>query len=708
MKRYVTCPFAAARLMRLPLPPPSPQLPQLPVRQPPSPPSPQLPPCTNMPKPFASLSALGYPEDCRADGLSQGAALIAMLFGSASGGSTEAGICALTMSEFALMAQAGGPFVIPAGLASTDPFAAMCPEACSAHGVFAPGCTPPSSPPSLTSPHPPPSLPSPPPQPPQSPRVRLPPSPQLPPCTIPSALVLTGPSQLGANGQRNDSWCFQVVLQGAAALGLFGKKLSDSAAQLCALPMSEFASIGAQASGEEFIQLKNMALTDPFAAVCPKTCGAYGVYAPGCSPPSSAPSQPPQPPPQPPKPPTSQPPRPPPSLLPQTSSQETSPPLALWALLPLCLLLIAAFVLLYIRRLSRNRTNAVLERDRAHADLQMSVHVNHKLQRAFREAQGQVDAQQVQTQADDCSSLPDSVPARRSASLTVAPASLPPGPPSSSADQSEVEQEAVRKEPLGCAVAGRKHWLASRSSAASSVAAPRAPSTPSAAPPPSAASTSASHLAQGPSLAYGVPPALPLIVAHSRPSPAPFRAASSAPPKRPAPPASAAAPPAKKVNSNPYVVFCREQRPLLPRSLRNPEREWTLGQMWKALSEAERARYSIGRTPVPATAPAHASAPASAPGHSSALVPSPAPRFECNWNLALARMPSAAEAIPTPNATPSEPRGPPTVPTPLAPLTPLTPVTPLASSVASISSAAPTRSACTGLELLSTVALDHK
>ena len=221
MKRYVTCPFAAARLMRLPLLPPSAQLPQLPVRQPPSPPSPQLPqlpvrqppsppppqspqsprvhlpqlpPCTD--KPFATLSALGFPGNCTA-GLSKGAGLFGILSSSVvalSGGSAEAGVCALTMASLS---------------------------------VFGP---------------------------------------------------------LTRNAIRNA------------------------------------------------IRDTTLASTDPFATVCPEACGAYGVYAPGCSPPSSKPSQPPQPPPQPPKPPTSQQPRPPPSLQPQTSSQETSPPLALWAL----------------------------------------------------------------------------------------------------------------------------------------------------------------------------------------------------------------------------------------------------------------------------------------------------------------------------------------------------------------------------------------
>jgi hypothetical protein len=48
-------------------------------------------------------------------------------------------------------------------------------------------------------------------------------------------------------------------------------------------------------------------------------------------------------------------------------------PEALWALLPLCVLLVAALVLLF-RRILRDRANAALSRDRAHVDLQMMVH----------------------------------------------------------------------------------------------------------------------------------------------------------------------------------------------------------------------------------------------------------------------------------------------------------------------------------------------
>ena len=100
---------------------------------------------------------------------------------------------------------------------------------------------------------------------------------------------------------------------------------------------------------------------------------------------------------------------------------------------------------------------------------------------------------------------------------------------------------------------------------------------------------------------HKVPPAPPFNLAASSSSAPVFnlaassslgplhRATSSAPTKKRAPPGSAAAP--KKVYSNPYTVFCQEQRPLLPRSLRNSQREWTLGQMWKSLPDEEKAKY---------------------------------------------------------------------------------------------------------------------
>lgn len=50
------------------------------------------------------------------------------------------------------------------------------------------------------------------------------------------------------------------------------------------------------------------------------------------------------------------------------------------------------------------------------------------------------------------------------------------------------------------------------------------------------------------------------------------------PPGKPPPArAPAPAPPAQKATTNPYVAFCREQRPFLPTDLRNAEREQTLG-----------------------------------------------------------------------------------------------------------------------------------
>eukprot|EP00964_Phaeocystis_antarctica_P164507 scaffold142764_cov133-Phaeocystis_antarctica.AAC.1 len=77
----------------------------------------------------------------------------------------------------------------------------------------------------------------------------------------------------------------------------------------------------------------------------------------------------------------------------------------------------------------------------------------------------------------------------------------------------------------------------------------------------------------------------------------------SASSKRPAPPESAAAPRAKRAYKTPYTVFCQEQRPHLPTSLHNAEREKTLGQMWKKLSAAEKAKYKPVLVPAPPPAP---------------------------------------------------------------------------------------------------------
>ena len=53
--------------------------------------------------------------------------------------------------------------------------------------------------------------------------------------------------------------------------------------------------------------------------------------------------------------------------------------------------------------------------------------------------------------------------------------------------------------------------------------------------------------------------------------------------------------------SSPYVVFSREQRPLLPARLTNSDREKLLGQNWKKLSEVGRAAYKRGLTKLPSS-----------------------------------------------------------------------------------------------------------
>eukprot|EP00964_Phaeocystis_antarctica_P098827 scaffold64785_cov50-Phaeocystis_antarctica.AAC.2 len=79
-----------------------------------------------------------------------------------------------------------------------------------------------------------------------------------------------------------------------------------------------------------------------------------------------------------------------------------------------------------------------------------------------------------------------------------------------------------------------------------------------------------------------------------------------APPKRAAPPESASAPSAKRTFRSPYHEFCQDQRPHLPLGMAGRDREKLLalfpapchapGQRWKALPEAEKARYKAGLT----------------------------------------------------------------------------------------------------------------
>ena len=51
--------------------------------------------------------------------------------------------------------------------------------------------------------------------------------------------------------------------------------------------------------------------------------------------------------------------------------------------------------------------------------------------------------------------------------------------------------------------------------------------------------------------------------------------------------------------TSPYHEFSREQRPLLPASLNNADRERAIGQRWKELSTAEKAAYKQGLTLLP-------------------------------------------------------------------------------------------------------------
>ena len=129
--------------------------------------------------------------------------------------------------------------------------------------------------------------------------------------------------------------------------------------------------------------------------------------------------------PSPPSLPPPSPPTPPPSSPTASSEDKTNSQGVPWVLsVSLSVLLVVAVVLLVLgysrhSRISRDRANLRISRDRANLDLQM---ISHQVQI------------RVQTKADDSASLPDSLPAKRPLSLAnTRTASLPPGPPSSSA-----------------------------------------------------------------------------------------------------------------------------------------------------------------------------------------------------------------------------------------------------------------------------------
>ena len=124
------------------------------------------------------------------------------------------------------------------------------------------------------------------------------------------------------------------------------------------------------------------------------------------------------------------------------ANSQGAPSVPLWlvllVVLVLVVLLFVVLIVLCYRRMSRNHVNLRISRDRANLDLQM---ISHQVQI------------RVQTQSDGSVSLPDSLPAKWSMSLAKAPtASLPPGPPSSSAGQSVAEREVTRPGAAGSGV----------------------------------------------------------------------------------------------------------------------------------------------------------------------------------------------------------------------------------------------------------------
>ena len=177
----------------------------------------------------------------------------------------------------------------------------------------------------------------------------------------------------------------------------------------------------------------------------------------------------------------------------------------------LMVLFLVLLVLGYRRhsRVSRNEANLRISRDRANFDLQMMAH--------------QVQAR-VQVQSDDSASLSDSLPSKRSTRRKHQATSLPPGPPSSSNDQSVVEQA---EEPALSAAPAT--WHANRFGAA--------------------ANSGQAQVTPAPSAA--APTAWPFSSLR--------RASSSAAPKRSAQPESAFAPRAKR-----SFTFLESPRDVLP------------------------------------------------------------------------------------------------------------------------------------------------
>ena len=357
---------------------------------------------------------------------------------------------------------------------------------------------------------------------------------------------------------------------------------------------------------------------------------AYGGFVYGRGPPPSSPpvSPPSLPPPSPPQQPASQ-----PTSAPQVDALEDEVSWALWTLPPLCGLLVTALVLIYRRhsRLSRNAANAILSRDRANLELQMITHQVETRSTGDRATGGSRSQPDSPLPTYQTHHQPARFTAKRASSLS-GKVSLPPGPPSSSAGPSAGEQDLEPVRNVGAVgwcpgavgaqdVVPRSSWLGRwlpsvpfadqqhRAVSASMVSVGIAVVAPAALFPLAAPISAASRLADGspapPVTGAGctgsdaVQPALPSPESLPQPMRCAPISTNPVPPKAPAVPAAPpAAQPAKSAQlaTSAYQTFCREQRPLLPTTWPNTEREAALGKMWKALSKAEKAKYQVGRT----------------------------------------------------------------------------------------------------------------
>ena len=356
----------------------------------------------------------------------------------------------------------------------------------------------------------------------------------------------------------------------------------------------------------------------PQPSLPPESRVHFSLQQPSPPPPLPPPPLPPPPLPSPPSPPPLLPPLPPPPPHDDHEDAATSHVLmwVLCTLLPLCVLLVAVLVLLYRRhsRISRNCANAVISRDRAHVDLQLMA-IFHQTQKA-------------QTQPSDDSCSPSFKGAR--------PASLPPGPPSSTGASIKldpvklkpVELEAVGGPrvpkswsswwlpalPLSCEAGGRQRFpesagvahrvedsaVALTAPAASAATVMLVATTSS-----SAAPTSAVPPAQVVTQLTDMPwtwPWAPLVAdGHHRctppslhpaagPTPAPLRSTLPVPP-----PKQQAVPPPTPVPSAPAPLTKKGLKRLA--ALRNAEMERALRLQWSALFEWERAMLIAGHSP---------------------------------------------------------------------------------------------------------------